>query len=131
MLAFSRTWCSALLLVASTAMPAEPQPRFPTPRITADQWKEYLAEIVAVPGIERTQSARQLTLTDPRTMTIYAFTQPANPAHPGVIVRTLVSGPDGYSVRRIGYYVGDEITFEKWWHEFDALDARLRRELNQ
>ena len=123
-----RTTCVALLLMAGAAIPAEPQPRFPTSKITAEQWKQYLAEVLAMPGIERKDSARQITLTDARTSTIYAFTQDANPAHPGVVVRTLVVGPTGADIKRVGYFAGDPAIFEKWWHEFDALDARVRSE---
>lgn len=72
----------AVLLAAGPAHAAEPQPRFATPQITAEQWRQYLTEVQAIPGIERRDSARQITLTDARTMTIYAFTQEANPAHP-------------------------------------------------
>lgn len=128
---FLRTLGLALLVVTGVAFAADAQQRFPTPRITLDQWNEYLKETLAIPGIDRKESTRQITLTDSRTMTIYAFTQPGNPAHPGVVVRVLVSGPDGYSVRRIGHYVGDASIFEKWWHEFDALDDRIRREMSR
>ncbi len=129
--ALLRNTCMALLLVAGGAIPAESTPRFPTSRITHEQWREYLAEIVAMPGIERRDSNRQITLTDAKAMTIYAFTQEANPAHPGVVVRVLHIGPAGTDVQRIGFFAGDQAAFTKWWSEFDALDARLRREAAQ
>lgn len=126
--AFLGATCLALLLVSGNAVPAEPAPRFPTSKITAEQWKEYLSEIAKMPGIERRESSRQITLTDARTLTIYAFTQEANPAHPGVVVRVLVTGPGGTEVRRTGYFAGDQAAFSRWWTEFDALDAQIRRE---
>jgi hypothetical protein len=126
-----RTMCLLLLLTTGAALPAEPQPRFPSSRITTEQWSGYLAEILAMPGIERKDSARQITLTDARTNTIYAFTQEANPAHPGVVVRALVFGPAGAEVRRVGYYAGDLTAFQNWWRSFDALDDRIRREVGQ
>jgi hypothetical protein len=119
----------ALSFHAAPAWVAEPAPRFPTSKITVEQWKEYLSEIAKMPGIERRESARQITLTNAKTMTIYAFTQEANPAHPGVVVRVLVVGPAGADVRRIGYFAGDQAAFTKWWTEFDALDAQIRRDM--
>jgi hypothetical protein len=119
----------ALSFHATPVWVAEPAPRFPTSKITTEQWRQYLSEISATPGIERRESSRQITLTDARTMTIYAFTQEANPAHPGVVVRALVTGPAGTDVRRIGYFAGDQATFAKWWTEFDALDAQIRRDM--
>lgn len=128
---FLRATFLALILATGLAHSAEPQPRFPTSKITVEQWRQYLSEVLAIPGIERRDSARQITLTDSKTMTIYAFTQEANPAHPGVVVRALVIGPNGADVRRIGYYAGDQAAFSSWWLEFDALDARIRAEMNQ
>jgi hypothetical protein len=119
----------ALSFHTAPAWVAEPAPRFPTSKITTEQWKQYLSEISSMPGIERRESSRQITLTDARTMTIYAFTQEANAAHPGVVVRALVTGPAGTDVRRIGYFAGDQAAFAKWWTEFDALDAQIRRDM--
>lgn len=127
-----RTMGAMVLLVAAVvAAAAELPPRFPESRISAVQWQQYLTEVLAIPGIERRDSERQITLTDAKSMTIYAFTQQANPAHPGVVVRVLVVGPAGSDIKRTGYFAGDPAAFERWWRSFDALDARVRDEARQ
>ncbi|MEJ0099147.1 MAG: hypothetical protein WDO12_05130 [Pseudomonadota bacterium] len=113
------------LATLGSAAAADQQWRFPTDEITLKQWQEFRAEVLAKPGIERQEFANQLVLTSKKEFKIYVFTQPTHPAYPAVVIRAIVARGAGSEVRRMGHYAGDKKAFEKWWHEFDALDARI------
>jgi hypothetical protein len=115
----------ASLIVATYATSAEFSWRFPTDRITTEQWTEFRAEVLAMPGLAREEFGNQLVLTSSQERRIYVFTQPAHPAHPAVVVRAVVPRGAGSEVQRMGHYAGDQKAFDRWWHEFDSLDARI------
>ena len=108
-----------------TAAAAEQKWRFPTDQITLKQWQEFRSEVLAEPGIERREFASQLVLTSTKERRIYVFTQPKHPAYPAVVVRAVVASGNGSEVQRMGHYAGDKRAFDRWWHEFDELDARV------
>jgi len=56
---------------------------------------------------------------------LWVFTQPGHPAHPAVVVRIVTDRGSGAEITRQGHYVGSEFAFNKLWHEFDALDAKI------
>jgi hypothetical protein len=99
--------------------------RFPTDKITVEQWTTFRAEVLAKPGIERQEFADQLLLFAQNEYRLYVFTQPKHPAHPAVVIRAIVNRGNGAYVDRMGHYAGDQKAFDKWWHEFDALDAQM------
>jgi hypothetical protein len=132
MRAFTRTFIFVLALVSFWALAAADMDwRFPSDKITAKQWETFRTEVLAKPGIERQEFANQLVLTSLRERRIYVFTEPAHPAYPAVVVRAVVPTTTGSDVQRMGHYAGDEKAFNKWWHEFDALDARIPGQLNK
>ena len=118
-----------VLAAVGNGMAAEQQWRFPTDEITLKQWQEYRAEVLAKPGIERQEFANQLVLTSTKERRIYVFTQPKHPAYPAVVIRAVVARGTGSEVQRMGHYAGDKKAFDRWWHEFEELDARVPGQL--
>lgn len=129
-LAIASVW----LAVAASAS-VHDEPRFPTDKITLEQWQVYFQEIKSLPGAQIKESANQVTVSfsDSATgTTIYAFTAPANPAYPAVIRRHLrFKEGDGWYIDRKVHYVGDINIFARWWQSFDALDEAVRRDMNK
>jgi len=113
------------LVFIGTSSAQELQWRFPSDVITPQQWEEFRAEVLAKPGVERQEFADQLVLTSAEELKVYVFTLPAHPAHPAVVIRAVVASGGSTSVRRMGHYAGNQEAFDKWWHEFDALDERI------
>jgi len=56
-----------------------------------DYWKEASQK----PGAVIKDHPKVTVVTDEKNLTVYIFTKPNNPAHPGVIVRKLVSDKNG------------------------------------
>lgn len=115
---------AAVLLVAAPVA-AEIDWRFPTDKITAQQWTMFRTEVLAKPDIKRAEFANQLVITVDVERAIYVFTQPGHPAHPAVVVRAVGARGSGSEVKRMGHFAGSEEAFAAWWHEFDALDAEI------
>jgi hypothetical protein len=105
--------------------------RFPTDKITLEQWQEFQAEVLAKPGIERQEAANQLVLTSSKERAIYVFTQRQHPAHPAVVVRAIVTHDGVTSLKRMGHYGGDRGAFDNWWREFEALDAGAANQIRK
>jgi hypothetical protein len=104
--------------------------RFPQDQISLSDWNTYFAEVRALPGVTIREDTQQTTIVQEKANTMYAFTTPGNPAHPGIVVRHLVSTDNGYALNRVGYYAGDANAFARWWHSFDALDEKIKASLN-
>ena len=121
-------WVLALSFIAM-AFAGELQWRFPSDKITLEQWKEFRSEVLAKPGLERQEFANQLVLISTQERKVWVFTQPGHPAYPAVVVRAIVPNGSGAEVQRMGHYAGDQAAFDKWWHEFDALDAKIPGQL--
>ena len=117
------------LLLAGPGM-AEEGRRFPKEHITVENWSTYLAEVKALPGVILKEDEMQTTITQEKpSLAIYSFTTAKNPAHPGIVVRTLVKSDEGYGITRTGYYAGSVDEFARWWQAFDALDQELKADL--
>jgi hypothetical protein len=121
----SRAAPVALLLLVTPSL-ADDGWRFPTDRITLDQWQTYRTETLAKPGATSKVAAGQLIITVPSEKAIYVFTQPEHPAHPAVIVRAVVEQGSGVFLSRKGHFGGSKDAFDAWWKEFDALDGAVR-----
>lgn len=121
-----RHFLLVLLLVTSAPVSAADfEWRFPNDKITPEQWAEFRAEVMAKPGVERQEFANQLVIISTSERCIYVFTQPKHPAYPAVVVRAVVERGQGSEIQRMGHYAGDAKAFDKWWHEFDSLDAAV------
>ena len=96
--------------------------RFPTDRITPQQWQIYLSETLAKPDVRAFESAGQIIVEVPRETAIYVFTTEAHPAHPAVVVRRVVERDNVIYVDRKGHFAGDRAAYETWWRQFDELE---------
>ena len=116
---------AVVVAVPACALAAEHEWRFPSDRISVAQWTQYRNEVLAKPGLERQEFANQLVLISTKERRVYVFTQPQHPAHPAVVIRGVVPVGTGSEVQRMGHFAGGQKAFDKWWHEFDALDAKI------
>jgi hypothetical protein len=105
--------------------------RFPTDRISFDQWQTYRDEIRSLPNARILEENNQLIIFPEQSDIIYVFTTFGHPAHPAVVKRQVVENSGGISMRRQGHYAGDEVEFRKWWREFDELDRQLRESIGK
>ena len=105
--------------------------RFPTDKITKEQWQTYLDEVKAIPSVISTTAPNQLIFSVIADNSIYVFTTEDHPAYPAVVKRH-VQMVDGHTVMiRHGHYAGDREAYDYWWHEFDALDVKIKEQLDK
>ena len=101
--------------------------RFPNDRITFEQWTSYFDELAHRSGAVLTEQEQYYVINlfnDPSQPALYVFTKPGHPAYPAVVIRAVVTKNGQSQIVRHGHYAGDQAQFEKWWHEFDALDKK-------
>lgn len=116
----------ALCVTMSTSA-QELEWKFPGDRITFEQWTSYFDELAHKPGAVLTEQEQYYIIdlfSDPNQPALYVFTKPAHPAYPAVVIRAVIAKNGQSQIVRHGHYVGDEAKFDKWWHEFDALDKK-------
>lgn len=104
-------------------------PRYPTAKITFEQWQRLVAEVKAIPGIKCSDYVRNQYACDSAAQrTIWVFTTVGHPAHPavsrGILFLNRAPGGAVLGIDRSGHYAGDRAAFEKWMHEFAVLDQR-------
>ena len=75
-----------------------------------------------------------LVMCDPE-MTMWYFTKPNHPAHPGVIKRSLVHMPDGaWGVNEVGHSFASDAAqpaFKAWLAQIEDLDRQAREQLRR
>lgn len=121
----------ALSLLASFAQ-AETGRRFPHSQITYGEWRIYLDEVKAKPGVE-TLAPRDRPETTAYYVaserTVYYFTN-GGPAHPAAVVTRLYERDGTLRLQNFGYFAGSEDAFANWFKSFDRLgpdiEARLK-----
>ena len=109
------------LLIASVAYGHNGE--FPGDRISFAQWTTYFDKLANTKGALLTDKPQYYVInlfSDKKRPALYVFTKPNHPAYPAVVIRSVKNG----QLRRRGYYAGDRVAFDKWWHEFDALDKK-------
>jgi len=105
--------------------------RFPTDRITEEQWQLYLDETLSIPDVRAAEMEEQMVVLAPDGLTTYVFTTPAHPAHPGAVKRWISERDGAFYVNRQGHYAGDENAFHNWWLEFDELDRQMKEAIER
>lgn len=110
-------------------------PRFPTPQISMDQWKAYLAEVKALPGVQcQEDRIRQYVCNSTEEHTIWVFTVQGHPAHPavtrGVTVMQQTDKGATVGIDRSGHYVGRRAEFDVWMRQFAMLDKQQLAQWN-
>lgn len=69
------------------------------------------------PGAVTKDYPHATVITDKKNLTVYIFTKPNSPAHPGVIVRRLVNEKDGAYMETEGHSFGPDSAqpaFQAW-----------------
>lgn len=120
-----------VLLLLAWTFPATAQDnwRFPTDRITPQQWQTYLNETLAKPNVRAHEEAGQIIVEVPQETAIYVFTTTVHPAHPAVVIRRVVEINNQIFLDRKGHYAGEQAAYEAWWRQFDALDNQTRQHI--
>jgi hypothetical protein len=101
--------------------------RFPGDRITFEQWVTYFDELSNTKGAILTEEPEYYIinlLDDSKHKALFVFTKPNHPAYPAVVIRSVEGDGQHSSLGRRGHYAGDKAKFDKWWHQFDALDKK-------
>jgi len=80
-------------------------------------FEDYWNEATHNPGVVTKEYPKATVITDEKNLTIYIFTKPNNPAHPGVIVRKLVNDSSGAYFDTEGHSYGPDSAqpaFKAW-----------------
>lgn len=83
------------------------------------------------PGHQTIDEGRVIRVVVPNEQTIYFFTKPGQPEHPGVFKRSVIQDGTGISVQTQGWSFGDpaaQAAFEKVLAQFKAQDAQMRQQ---
>jgi len=78
---------------------------------------DYWNKAVHSPGVVTKEYPHATVMTDEKDLTVYIFTKPNSPAHPGVIVRKLVNGKGGAYMDTEGHSFGPDSAqpaFQAW-----------------
>jgi hypothetical protein len=112
--------CLASML-ATVALAADvPFQPFVGPKVTADQWVAYHAEVKAAFGATAQERAAEHALMyfDESTRTQYIFTTPSNPAHPGWISRRIATRSGMSYIEQVGFFAGSLDAFSLWFASY-------------
>ncbi|MGH8077304.1 MAG: hypothetical protein ACREPE_08280 [Lysobacter sp.] len=106
-----------MMLLMSLAVSAQEFMPYKGSRITAEQWQSYHDEVATKHAATRkTPAPDMVSYDDSATYTVYYFTTPENPAHPGWVT---VRMEDRLST--IGYFAGDVDAFTKMFLSIRGL----------
>ena len=101
--------------------------KYPTDQITFKQWTAYFDELANTKGAVVTQEPQYYIInlfSDAHQPALYVFTKPNHPAYPAVVIRAVETHDGKSQLVRHGHYAGNQAAFDKWWHQFDALDKK-------
>ena len=106
-----------VMLLMSFALSAQEFMPYKGSRVTADQWQAYHDEVAGKHGATRKTPAPDMeSFDDSATYTVYYFTTPGNPAHPGWVAVRMED-----RLATIGYFAGDIDAFTKMFLSIRAL----------
>lgn len=109
----------------------------PTPRITEDQWRAYLAQVQAtmreLKGDNKTIFVDEgmRVFRDDATKIVYSFTQPGHAAHPALIFRQPVVRDGKMFIRQTGCFAGKEEPFADWFRAYERLNKKISEEIQK
>jgi hypothetical protein len=116
------------LLFAANAAHADGERRFPHSKITLAEWKTYLAEVKAKPGV-REVAADTRPDTDAYFVkaerTEYFFTH-GGPAHPAIVVARVYDRNGKTELQAFGYFAGSETAFAEWFKTFSNVGPEMQ-----
>ncbi len=111
------------LCLVSAPMARGQDYEFPSDRITFQQWTTFFDKLANTKGAILSEKPKYYVIdlfSDKKRPALYVFTKPNHTAYPAVVIRSVKNG----QLLRRGYYAGNQAAFDKWWHEFDALDKK-------
>jgi hypothetical protein len=125
--------CLAAALASATPALAQEYQPYPSPKITVEQWKRYLAEVRQSfePTVEILKGMNLVAFSDMRSRTFYIFTTKDHPAHPAWITRQMVEEAGQVHVRQIGYFAGSEEEFAKLFRDYQQRNQQLQEEVQR
>jgi hypothetical protein len=115
---------SMLGAIAASAQEFKP---YPDAKVTVAQWQAYLGLVREKLGSSERSFPEQHfeTYVNEGTRTVYAFTEPGNPAHPAWITRRIVEDKNGVTMEQTGFFAGDEPAFAKMFTEYQQMSERI------
>lgn len=128
---------AAVLLIAglwpgANALAQEFKP-YPSPRITVEQWQQYLATVRArfETTAEVYKDKNVVVFSDDATRTVYVFTTRKHPAHPAWITSQVVKEGDQLKVRQIGFFAGAQEPFDQLFTEHLAMHEQMKQNVER
>ena|SRR5260221_6303739 len=100
--------------------------KFPSGKISTEQWKDLLRDVASKPGVRRVEDDVVTRFESASDRTIYFFSKPGHPAHPCVVIRAVVDDGQQVQVRTVGHFAGSQEAFDQWYRAFLASDERIR-----
>jgi hypothetical protein len=114
--------CYASLLLGGAAHAAEQCQPISAERV--DQWWSYYT---GLPGAAPSGGNDKYECVGiDSTKQVVCRTTPSNPAHPSIVIRTIVQDSNGISIKLEGDTAGDCAEFLKMMDEYKALNDKVR-----
>ena len=107
---------------------------FPTGAIARPHFSDMLDPIVHDPGCKLNDQPDFSLFTCGGGLTLWYFTKPNHPAHPGIIKRVVVRGAAGWSVHEeaTSFAPDDrQAPFLAWLEQIKRLDAQMEASINR
>jgi hypothetical protein len=118
-----------LLLIFASGLGAQGPSRFPTDRITPEEWQRYFDEVRALPGTEAQEIKQAQYMVVFKDNSAYFFTAPDHPAHPAMVKREAAGTAGQLVFLRQGHYAGDAKAFAVWWEKFEEMDRAAKERI--
>ena len=114
---------AALTATAAAAQPADDKPPsgigFPSVAATLDALRTK-------PGAEMMQQDGWTVVSEPAERTMWSFTPPSHPAHPGVVRRTILETDDGIAVQMSILCEATKSACDGLLKDFTDLNTQMR-----
>jgi hypothetical protein len=92
------------------------------------QWNHYSS----LAGVQPNGGSSQYEcIAIDSTKQLVCRTKPENPAHPSIVIRTVVKGVDGVHLRTEADTAGDCSAFLKMMEQYKGLDGKIRNNLSK
>jgi len=92
-------------------------------------FEKTLAEISAIPGIEKSQDHSVQVFSEKGGRTLYIFSLPNTPIHPSFVKRSVVVENKEISIRTQGYTGAPKEAFEPWFAGYKQIDEQIKQEM--
>jgi hypothetical protein len=122
----------AIGMLGTIAASAQEFKPYADAKVTVAQWQAYLDLVREKLGSSERSFPEQHfeTYVNEGTRTVYAFTEPGNPAHPAWISRRVIEDNKGVTMEQTGFFAGDEPAFAKMFAEYQQMSERISANLH-